>query len=108
MARFRKPARGDTAPKFQVGDVVMIRSDLKLYKSYPDDLGARINFVQGMEHLCGRAVTIVCVVNKDRGIYRVGSNIYNWTSSMFEGYEDQSTQIPIDETLLLEVLDGAD
>ena len=108
MARFRKQARGDTAPKFQVGDVVMVRSDLKPYRAYPDDLGYRINFVQGMEYHRGRSEVIAHVIDKDRGVYKIESSIYNWTSSMFEGYEDQSTQISIDETLLLEVLDGAD
>lgn len=108
MARFRKPARGDVAPKFQVGDVVMVRSDLKLYKSYPDDFGTKINFVHNMETHCGQMAEIVHVVNAQRGIYRIKDNIYNWTSSMFAGYEDQSAQISIDETLLLEVLDGAD
>lgn len=63
--------------KFKVGDKVRVKSDLVLWKAYGGD-----TFVDGMNHLRGKTVTIKTVL--ENGKYRIGEESYSWTNEMLE------------------------
>ena len=89
--------------KYNVGDKVLIRKDLRVSFAYGD-----VKFSMGMLDYTGKEATIIKV---DGGLYRIdldsryGIPQYWWTSNMFE---NQNTYCLGDEVVIREdLLDGA-
>lgn len=67
--------------KYKVGDKVRVKEDLKV-----DEIYGRERFVDNMEHLKGKIVTIEEVM---QSAYRIKENDFYWTDEMFEYVENE-------------------
>lgn len=74
--------------KYKVGDKVRVRSDLKCHKVYyMEDKETGDSFVEGMDELLGKVVTIKEINMFQK--YRIEEMEYNWTDEMFEGLAEE-------------------
>ena len=75
--------------RYNVGDRVVVRNDLVLYEHYyTDDRKHYDSFVQPMEKLMGKVVTIRDV-QRLSGKYLIVGSTKNWTDEMFAGLEEE-------------------
>lgn len=91
--------------QYNVGDKVLVRSDLAVGKSYFDEHHMSILFVKDMKRFIGKTVEIESIERAEAGWYHIKGSSYIWTSSMFEGLAAESF-CDISESMLTEVLDG--
>lgn len=72
--------------RYRVGDVVLVREDLVLYKHYRMDDGVTEDcVVESMMQFAGKEATIVRVYNK----YAIEGSHKHWTDEMFAGLVDE-------------------
>lgn len=65
--------------KYNVGDKVRVRSDLKFGQKYGSDV-----FVRGMEVMLGKEAHIASIRDISGIKYTIHECSYNWTDEMFE------------------------
>lgn len=91
--------------QYNVGDKVLVRSDLVVGRSYFDYQHMSVLFVSDMKKFIGQTVEIREVERPTSGWYYIKGCNYIWTNSMFEGLASESF-CDISESMLTEVLDG--
>jgi len=69
--------------KYEVGDMVKVRSDLELDRRYYNETGEHDSFVDSMAAFRGKNVVIEKITGS--GKYNIAGDLMNWTDEMFEG-----------------------
>ena len=92
----------DGMPVPEIGDKVLVRSDLKIGKVYDNlPFGTRDIFIKEMRHVLGKYVTISNQRDSGFNIREAGCN---WTTNMFDLKEYEEKQISISKDDLMEFL----
>ncbi len=73
-----KPVRIVKQDKYEVGDTVRVREDLKESTKYGEEM-----FVDDMLHWCGKNAVIQLILNC--GEYKIDETAWQWTAEMFSG-----------------------
>lgn len=78
--------------RYKIGDKVRVREDLVVNKSYGID-----TFVDNMEKLKGKVVTISDITSRTKGEYHIKEDRekYFWTAEMLEPAEKEVAGVPV-------------